>query len=92
MKRMIYDIPLATIGMYLNADKVKVGYWNNFSGKFEEDLPVYEGAMGDLQFATNKRSPEVYQMWCDMKMRKINHIAAENDVLVIGVDRYDYNV
>lgn len=92
MKRMVYDIPLATLGMYLNADKVKVGYWNIMSGKFEEDLPVYEGSMGDLQFATERRTPETYRMWEDMKMRKVNHIAAEDNVIVIGVDRYDYNI
>ena len=89
MKKMVWNSPLATIGQFLNADKVKVGYWNIVDDKFYDDLPVYEGAMGDLQFATNKRSPESYKMWCEMKMKKVNHIGAEGDVVVIGVDRYD---
>ena len=84
MKRMIYDIPLATLGILMNAQKVKVGFWNLFGSKFEDDLPVYEGSMGGLQFDKPNR-----ELWEDWKMRKVNHLSAENDVVVIGIERYE---
>ena len=84
MKKMIYDIPLATLGIYMNAQPVKVGFYNLFADAFEKDLPVFEGSMGDLMHNQANR-----EMWNNMKMRKVNHMAAENGVVVIGVDRYD---
>lgn len=84
MKRMIYDIPLATLGIYMNAQKVKVGFWNNFGDEFHDDLPVYEGSMGGLMY--DKPNRELWENW---KMRKVNHISAENDVVVIGIERFE---
>lgn len=84
MKKMIYNAPLAYFGIIMNAQKVKVGFWNIFADKFEEDLPIYEGSMGGLSMGK-----ENYEIWCNMKMKKVNHLSAEGDVVVIGVDRYD---
>ena len=85
MKKMIYNIPLATLGILMNGQKVKVGYWNIFADKFEDDLPIYEGPMGDLMFGEDGAK------FANMKMKKVNHMSAENDVVVIGVDKYDVN-
>lgn len=84
MKKMIYNAPLAYFGIIMNGQKVKVGFWNIFAEKFEEDLPIYEGSMGGLSM-----DKENYEIWCKMKMKKVNHLSAEGDVVVIGVDRYD---
>ena len=86
MKKMIYNAPLAYFGIIMNAQKVKVGYWNIFTDKFEDDLPIYEGSMGDLMYKAENQ-----KMWNGMKMKTVNHLAAEGDVVVIGVDRYDYD-
>ena len=84
MKRMIYEIPLATLGILMNGQKVKVGFWNLFGECFYDDLPVYEGSMGGLQFDNPNR-----ETWEDWKMRKVNHLSAENDVVVIGIERFE---
>ena len=83
MEKMIYNAPLAYFGVLMNGQKVKVGYWNLFADGFEKDLPVSEGCMGDLMREEKSR------IWAGMKMKKVNHLSAEGDVVVIGVDRYD---
>lgn len=84
MKKMIYDAPLGYFGIIMNGQKVKVGFWNIFADKFEDDLPIYEGCMGDLMCKAENQ-----KMWNGMKMKTVNHLSAEGDVVVIGVDRYD---
>ena len=83
MKKMIYNAPLAYFGILMNGQKVKVGYWNLMADKFEEDLPIFEGPMGDLTFGKDSAK------FAHMKMKKVNHLSAEGDVIIIGVDRYD---
>lgn len=86
MKRMVWEIPLATLGSYMNRQEVKIGYWNLMASKFYEDLPVYQGSMGGLMYDRPNQ-----KLWDDMKMKKVISIAAEGDVVVIGVDRFDNN-
>ncbi|MBR4397096.1 MAG: hypothetical protein IKS93_04505 [Methanobrevibacter sp.] len=86
MKRMVWDIPLATLGSYMNRQPVKVGYWNLMGSKFYDDLPVFEGSMGSLMYdRVNEK------LWNDMKMRKVINLAAEDGCVVIGIDRFDNN-
>lgn len=97
MKKMIYNVPLATMGILMNGQKVRIGYWNLMGDRFYEDLPIYEGEMGAFEFRSRtefeiKNNPENIskeKLWNDMKMRKINHLSAEGNIVVIGVDRYD---
>lgn len=42
--------------------------------------------MGDLM-----HKAENQKMWNGMEMKKVNHLSAEGDVIIIGVDRYDVN-
>ena len=84
MKKMVWNIPLATLGQFLNADKVKVGYWDIMGDKFYDDLPVFEGEMGDLMW----RNKEARKLWDEISMNRVNHIKAEGDVLVIGIERW----
>ena len=84
MKRMIYDIPLATLGILMNAQKVKVGFWDLFGSRFYDDLVIYEGSMGGLMFDKPNR-----KLWDDWRMRKVNHLSAEGDVVVIGIERFE---
>lgn len=90
MKKMVWNFPLASLSVIMNAQKVKIGYWNIFGSRFEKDLPIYEGSMGGLAYA-NHKEPELQKLYQDMKMRKVIWMQAEGDVVVIGVDRYDCN-
>ena len=88
MKKMVWDIPLATLGQFLNADKVKVGYWNIQGGKFYDELPLFEGEMGDLMWRNKEARNTV---WEKISMKRVNYIQAQGDVLIIGVERFELN-
>lgn len=84
VKRMVWNIPMQTLYAEMSgAQKVKVGFYNLFTNKFETDLPVYEGAIGDLRFEKENR-----KLWDSMNMQRVNHLSAEKDVIIIGLDRY----
>lgn len=84
VKRMVWNIPMQTLYTEMSgAQKVKVGFYDLMTNKFETDLPVYEGAIGDLRFEKENRA-----LWDNMNMQRVNHLSAENDVIIIGLDRY----
>ena len=84
MKKMVWNIPMYTLYAEMSgAQKVKVGYFDLMTNKFETDCPVYEGEIGDLRFKKENKA-----LWDDMCMQRVNHLSTENDVIVIGLDRY----
>lgn len=84
VKRMVWNIPMQTLYAHMSgAQKVKVGYYDLMRNKFETDLPVYEGEIGDLRFEKENRA-----LWDDMNMKRVNYLSAENDVIIIGLERY----
>lgn len=84
MKRMVWEIPLRTLGSYMNKQIVKIGYYNLMNSKFYDDLPIFEGSMGSLMWDSENR-----KLWNEMSMQKVLSLAAEGDVVVIGIDRFD---
>lgn len=87
MKKMIWQIPAATLLVFMKGkQQIKAGYYNYDINGFEEDYPVFTGGVNELRFSNNE---DTRKLWAGFKMRKVNYIAAEGDVVVIGIDRYD---
>lgn len=87
MKKMIWQLPAATLLVHMKGkQKIKAGFYNYGVDGFEEDYPVFTGGVNELRFSKNA---DTQKLWNSFKMRKVNYIAAEGDVVVIGIDRYD---
>lgn len=88
MKKMIWQIPAATLLVHMKGNqKIKAGYYNYDIDDFETDFcPVFTGGVNELRFSENE---DTQRLWVGFSMRKVNYIAAEGDVVVIGIDRYD---
>lgn len=87
MKKMIWQMPAATLLVHMEGkQKIKIGYYNYDTDGFEKDYPVFTGGVNELRFSENE---DTRKLWAAFKMRKVNYITSEGDVVVIGIDRYD---